>query len=127
MSSETGVTKEEDDEEDDTMQNTVVLFSNTDKFVLLQVQPTHRKKILAYLKHRFANSFYHHHRFNASFHFAGHVCCMRQLWKGRRGAVAGVRSVRPVLPSLLREQQSKSFCSLAFVLQLPLIFSTNGN
>lgn len=43
MASETGVTKEEDDEEDDTMQNTVVLFSNTDKFVLLQVQPTHRK------------------------------------------------------------------------------------
>ncbi|XP_063808767.1 histone-lysine N-methyltransferase 2D isoform X2 [Pseudophryne corroboree] len=28
--------KEDDDEEDDTMQNTVVLFSNTDKFVLMQ-------------------------------------------------------------------------------------------
>ncbi|XP_069086588.1 histone-lysine N-methyltransferase 2D isoform X2 [Pleurodeles waltl] len=28
--------KEEEDEEDDTMQNTVVLFSNTDKFVLMQ-------------------------------------------------------------------------------------------
>lgn len=38
MTSDTGITKEEDDEEDDTMQNTVVLFSNTDKFVLLQVQ-----------------------------------------------------------------------------------------
>lgn len=38
MASETGVTKEEEEEEDDTMQNTVVLFSNTDKFVLLQVQ-----------------------------------------------------------------------------------------
>lgn len=37
MTADTGVTKEEDDEEDDTMQNTVVLFSNTDKFVLLQV------------------------------------------------------------------------------------------
>nr|XP_046251817.1 histone-lysine N-methyltransferase 2D isoform X2 [Scatophagus argus] len=36
MTSDTGITKEEDDEEDDTMQNTVVLFSNTDKFVLLQ-------------------------------------------------------------------------------------------
>ncbi|XP_036386570.1 histone-lysine N-methyltransferase 2D-like [Megalops cyprinoides] len=32
----TGVGKEEEEEEDDTMQNTVVLFSNTDKFVLLQ-------------------------------------------------------------------------------------------
>lgn len=38
MASDTGVTKEEEEEEDDTMQNTVVLFSNTDKFVLLQVQ-----------------------------------------------------------------------------------------
>lgn len=37
MTSDTGVTKEEEEEEDDTMQNTVVLFSNTDKFVLLQV------------------------------------------------------------------------------------------
>lgn len=37
MTLDTGVNKEEDDEEDDTMQNTVVLFSNTDKFVLLQV------------------------------------------------------------------------------------------
>ncbi|XP_034028297.1 histone-lysine N-methyltransferase 2D [Thalassophryne amazonica] len=36
MASDTGLSKEEDDEEDDTMQNTVVLFSNTDKFVLLQ-------------------------------------------------------------------------------------------
>ncbi|CAJ1085207.1 LOW QUALITY PROTEIN: histone-lysine N-methyltransferase 2D [Xyrichtys novacula] len=36
MTADTGVNKEEDDEEDDTMQNTVVLFSNTDKFVLLQ-------------------------------------------------------------------------------------------
>uniref|UniRef100_A0A8C2Z0X2 PHD-type domain-containing protein n=1 Tax=Cyclopterus lumpus TaxID=8103 RepID=A0A8C2Z0X2_CYCLU len=36
MATETGLNKEEDDEEDDTMQNTVVLFSNTDKFVLLQ-------------------------------------------------------------------------------------------
>ncbi|XP_041859802.1 histone-lysine N-methyltransferase 2D [Melanotaenia boesemani] len=36
MTSDTGLSKEEDDEEDDTMQNTVVLFSNTDKFVLLQ-------------------------------------------------------------------------------------------
>lgn len=38
MTSDSGVTKEEEEEEDDTMQNTVVLFSNTDKFVLLQVQ-----------------------------------------------------------------------------------------
>lgn len=37
MTLDTGVNKEEEDEEDDTMQNTVVLFSNTDKFVLLQV------------------------------------------------------------------------------------------
>ncbi|KAM4737415.1 histone-lysine N-methyltransferase 2D isoform 2-T2 [Anableps anableps] len=36
MTSDTGLSKEEDEEEDDTMQNTVVLFSNTDKFVLLQ-------------------------------------------------------------------------------------------
>ncbi|KAM4563268.1 histone-lysine N-methyltransferase 2D isoform 2-T2 [Odontesthes bonariensis] len=36
MTTDTAVNKEEDDEEDDTMQNTVVLFSNTDKFVLLQ-------------------------------------------------------------------------------------------
>ncbi|XP_026188385.1 histone-lysine N-methyltransferase 2D isoform X2 [Mastacembelus armatus] len=36
MTSDTGLNKEEEDEEDDTMQNTVVLFSNTDKFVLLQ-------------------------------------------------------------------------------------------
>lgn len=38
MTADTGLSKEEDEEEDDTMQNTVVLFSNTDKFVLLQVQ-----------------------------------------------------------------------------------------
>ncbi|XP_074500471.1 histone-lysine N-methyltransferase 2D isoform X1 [Sebastes fasciatus] len=36
MTTDTGVNKEEEEEEDDTMQNTVVLFSNTDKFVLLQ-------------------------------------------------------------------------------------------
>ncbi|KAM3617670.1 uncharacterized protein V6R79_009414 [Siganus canaliculatus] len=36
MTSDTGANKEEDEEDDDTMQNTVVLFSNTDKFVLLQ-------------------------------------------------------------------------------------------
>ncbi|XP_074537672.1 histone-lysine N-methyltransferase 2D isoform X3 [Halichoeres trimaculatus] len=36
MTADTGISKEEEDEEDDTMQNTVVLFSNTDKFVLLQ-------------------------------------------------------------------------------------------
>ncbi|TSP79504.1 Histone-lysine N-methyltransferase 2D [Bagarius yarrelli] len=36
MSTDTGLGKEEEEEEDDTMQNTVVLFSNTDKFVLLQ-------------------------------------------------------------------------------------------
>ncbi|XP_060794449.1 histone-lysine N-methyltransferase 2D isoform X5 [Neoarius graeffei] len=33
---DTGLSKEEEEEEDDTMQNTVVLFSSTDKFVLLQ-------------------------------------------------------------------------------------------
>ena len=39
MTTEPGLSsKEEEEEEDDTMQNTVVLFSNTDKFVLLQVQ-----------------------------------------------------------------------------------------
>lgn len=37
MTSDTGLSKEEEEEEDDNMQNTVVLFSNTDKFVLLQV------------------------------------------------------------------------------------------
>ncbi|XP_061684591.1 histone-lysine N-methyltransferase 2D isoform X3 [Syngnathoides biaculeatus] len=36
MTTDSGISKEDDDEEDDTMQNTVVLFSNTDKFVLLQ-------------------------------------------------------------------------------------------
>ncbi|CAN9516118.1 unnamed protein product [Ophioblennius macclurei] len=36
MTTDTGLSKEEEEEEDDTMQNTVVLFSNTDKFVLLQ-------------------------------------------------------------------------------------------
>nr|XP_015199931.1 PREDICTED: histone-lysine N-methyltransferase 2D isoform X3 [Lepisosteus oculatus] len=36
MDTDTGLGKEEDEDEDDTMQNTVVLFSNTDKFVLLQ-------------------------------------------------------------------------------------------
>ncbi|KAM7404718.1 hypothetical protein PAMP_012040 [Pampus punctatissimus] len=36
MTTDTGINKEEDDDEDDTMQNTVVLFSNSDKFVLLQ-------------------------------------------------------------------------------------------
>lgn len=37
MNADSGLSKEEEEEEDDTMQNTVVLFSNTDKFVLLQV------------------------------------------------------------------------------------------
>ena len=41
MTSDTGLSKEEEEEEDDTMQNTVVLFSNTDKFVLLQVSSPH--------------------------------------------------------------------------------------
>ncbi|XP_027026218.2 histone-lysine N-methyltransferase 2D isoform X1 [Tachysurus fulvidraco] len=36
MTADTGLNKEDEEEEDDTMQNTVVLFSNTDKFVLLQ-------------------------------------------------------------------------------------------
>lgn len=34
---ESSPSKEEDEDDDDTMQNTVVLFSNTDKFVLMQV------------------------------------------------------------------------------------------
>jgi len=38
MTADTGLSKEEEEEEDDTMQNTVVLFSNTDKFVLQQVR-----------------------------------------------------------------------------------------
>lgn len=38
MNADTGLNKEDEEEEDDTMQNTVVLFSNTDKFVLLQVK-----------------------------------------------------------------------------------------
>lgn len=52
MTAETGLTKDEDEDEDDTMQNTVVLFSSTDKFVLLQVLPSsqtrfpHHRKIL---------------------------------------------------------------------------------
>lgn len=37
MTTDSVISKEEEEEEDDTMQNTVVLFSNTDKFVLLQV------------------------------------------------------------------------------------------
>lgn len=37
MTTDTGLGKDEEEEEDDTMQNTVVLFSSTDKFVLLQV------------------------------------------------------------------------------------------
>lgn len=37
MTADAAISKEEEEEEDDTMQNTVVLFSNTDKFVLLQV------------------------------------------------------------------------------------------
>lgn len=37
MDTDTGLGKDEEEEEDDTMQNTVVLFSNTDKFVLQQV------------------------------------------------------------------------------------------
>ncbi|KAK3547847.1 hypothetical protein QTP86_031953 [Hemibagrus guttatus] len=36
MNADSGLSKEDEEEEDDTMQNTVVLFSNTDKFVLLQ-------------------------------------------------------------------------------------------
>nr|XP_023687945.1 histone-lysine N-methyltransferase 2D-like [Paramormyrops kingsleyae]XP_023687953.1 histone-lysine N-methyltransferase 2D-like [Paramormyrops kingsleyae]XP_023687962.1 histone-lysine N-methyltransferase 2D-like [Paramormyrops kingsleyae] len=36
MDTDTGLGKDEEEEEDDTMQNTVVLFSNTDKFVLQQ-------------------------------------------------------------------------------------------
>ncbi|TRZ00054.1 hypothetical protein DNTS_033595, partial [Danionella cerebrum] len=36
MTTDTGLSKEEEEEEDDSMQNTVVLFSNTDKFVLQQ-------------------------------------------------------------------------------------------
>lgn len=49
--------------------------------------------------------------FSVSVHFAstGHVCRVRQLWKGCGRAVAGVRPVRPVLPSLLCEQQSRYF------------------
>lgn len=34
---ESSPSKEDDEDDDDTMQNTVVLFSNTDKFVLMQV------------------------------------------------------------------------------------------
>lgn len=40
--------KEEEEEEDDTMQNTVVLFSNTDKFVLMQVR-CYDIKLVCYL------------------------------------------------------------------------------
>ncbi|XP_048874063.1 histone-lysine N-methyltransferase 2D isoform X4 [Brienomyrus brachyistius] len=36
MTADTALGKDEEEEEDDTMQNTVVLFSSTDKFVLLQ-------------------------------------------------------------------------------------------
>lgn len=47
--------------------------------------------------------------FSVSVHFAfaGHVCRVWQLWKGCGRTVAGMRPVRPVLSSLLCEQQSK--------------------
>lgn len=47
---------------------------------------------------------------------------MRQLWKGCRGPVAGVCPVRPVLPSLLCEQQSKYFCPRLCFLEVFFFF-----
>lgn len=75
MTADTGLSKEDEEEEDDTMQNTVVLFSNTDKFVLLQV------------KYGFFFCLVHFHdTIGSQFHkalllcFLGHVCSMWQFW-----------------------------------------------
>lgn len=123
MTSDTGISKEEDDEEDDTMQNTVVLFSNTDKFVLLQVQLLLLRDIYNYPEafavpritvftfecniNRFiVNLFFHSYSHFLS-SVLGYVCRVWQFWKGCRGAVVGLCSVCPVLPSVLCEQQSK--------------------
>lgn len=108
MAAETGVTKEEEEEEDDTMQNTVVLFSNTDKFVLLQVQLFCVRNFLyfEYIFHIFILIFSS---------ILGHVRRVWQFWKGFRGAVTGLCAMRPVLPSLLCQQQSKILSLICFI------------
>ena len=108
MTTETGVNKEEDDEEDDTMQNTVVLFSNTDKFVLLQVQllfeffhSTCNENGSCLLNVMQIDSSFSSHILSS---VSGYVCCVWQFWKGCGRAVASLCSVCPVLSSLLCEQ-----------------------
>lgn len=104
------------------MQNTVVLFSNTDKFVLLQVQLLLWCDIFNYPKsfvvcrttvvtfkcntnRLFVSSLIFPSHFLST--VLGYVCCVRQFWKRSGGAVVGLCPVCPVLPSLLCEQQSK--------------------
>lgn len=102
MNADTGLSKEDEEEEDDTMQNTVVLFSSTDKFVLLQV----KYGIFCYLEHVQVT-------LGSQFHkafflcFLGHVCCMWQFRARCRGPAASLCSVLPVLPSILCKQQGK--------------------
>ena len=106
MTTEPGVSKEEEEEEDDTMQNTVVLFSNTDKFVLLQVSNSTLIVSCHWTRYHWIGSVNSWMAFSLSLS-VGHVCGVRQLWQGHGGPTAGLCSVCPVLPSILRQQQGK--------------------
>lgn len=106
MTSDTGVTKEEEEEEDDTMQNTVVLFSNTDKFVLLQVQLECVSNYLYFgvfamlntafrsLKSSFV--FVSHFLMNCLFYFRTCASCVAVLEKVLRGSYWLVHNVPSV-------------------------------
>lgn len=101
MTADTGLSKEDEEEEDDTMQNTVVLFSNTDKFVLLQVK---NGNFVVWCMFMTLGWQFHMPFFLC---FLGHVCSMWQFWTRSRGPVVSLCSVLPVLPSILCKQQGK--------------------
>ena len=133
MTEETGHNKEEGgevEEEDEAMQNTVVLFSNTDKFVLLQVQRCHftfpfTRDICWHLPGREQNDVKDRELkmwfvtqmlssrpprpvSRGPHSFPGHVCRVWQFWEGSRGTAVGLCSVCTVLPSILRKQQGNT-------------------
>lgn len=106
---ESSPSKEEDEDDDDTMQNTVVLFSNTDKFVLMQVtgalregqmDRTAQNSVLPPTLAPCPGSSY-------GLSSPGHVRGVRQLRARGRGAPPRLLPVLPVLPPLLRQQQGE--------------------
>lgn len=104
---ESSPSKEEDEDDDDTMQNTVVLFSNTDKFVLMQVTRAWRDGQTDRVGQTLCLLCQPLSPHSQPLPTPGHVRGVRQLRAWGRGASPCLLPVLPVLPPLLCQQQGE--------------------